>query len=94
MFTRLPDRPWGRMWMVTQWPWLWVKIIHVRKGQRTSNQYHQHRAEFHFRLNDLRWRVVKRDILHRMKPGLYVEIAWGRPDEADIIRLSDDYGRH
>jgi hypothetical protein len=97
---RLPDRPWGRMWMVWQCRWLWIKIINVYPGQRTSSQYHQRRGEWHWRLSwrlwrtDLSWcRVIKPNILHRMKAGWYIEIAWGRPDENDIIRLSDDYGR-
>lgn len=50
MFTRLPDRPWGRMWMVCQCKRAWVKIIHVYPGQRTSDQYHAKRSEWHWRL--------------------------------------------
>jgi hypothetical protein len=94
MFTRLPDRPWGRMWMLYQHPRLWVKLIHVRRGQRTSNQYHLERREFHYCLSRLSWNYVPKRRLHRMRQGLYLEIAWGRPDEDDIVRMSDDYGRH
>lgn len=101
MFTRMsPDRPWGRMWMVIQRPSFWVKIINVKDGQRTSNQFHVKRAEWHWRLSwrvwrkDLSWcRVIKPGILHRMYPGWYIEVAWGEPKEADIVRMSDDYGR-
>lgn len=99
MFQRLPDRPWGRMWMVASCPWVWMKIINVYPRQRTSSQYHQRRAEWHWRLgwphrrSSMWCRVVGTNILHRMTAGWYVEIAWGHPNEADIIRLSDDYGR-
>lgn len=30
---------------------------------------------------------------HRMQRGLFVEVAVGAPDECDIVRLQDDYGR-
>lgn len=100
MFTRLPDRPWGRMWMVAQGASWWVKIINVRPNQRTSNQYHANRAEWHWRLSwrlwrkDLSWmKIVRPGRLHRMYQGVYIEIAWGKPNENDITRVSDDYGR-
>jgi hypothetical protein len=99
MFTRLPDRPWGRMWMVCQCKRAWVKIIHVYPGQRTSDQYHAKRSEWHWRLGwphmrgSMWCKVIRVGRLHRMSQGWYVEVAWGRPHENDIVRLSDDYGR-
>jgi hypothetical protein len=99
MFTRLPDRPWGRMWMLGSCPWVWAKLIHVKPNQRTSNQYHAFRSEWHWRLGwpHLRrsmWcKVVPPGRLHRMYQGWYVEVAWGLPAESDIVRVSDDYGR-
>lgn len=79
--------------MLAQGEWLWLKLIHVHPGQRTSLQYHNHRAEFHLRLNDVRWARYKVRRQHRMTPGWYLELAWGHPHEADNVRLSDDYGR-
>jgi len=85
------SRPWG-WWLLLFWsPWLWLKLIRVRPGQRTSLQFHLHRAELH-----LGWwylRYVPALESHRMTAGWYLELAWGCTDEADIVRLEDDYHR-
>lgn len=92
------DRPWGRMWLLWHTTRLWVKIIRVDEGHRTSLQSHKDRAELHIRLNagtdnDFKVRKVPKYRMHRMGPGLYLEIAWGCPNEEDIVRYADDYDR-
>lgn len=106
MYPTKIDRPWGRMWLLLSTPRLWVKVIEVDPGHCTSYQYHIFRKELHISLDgttmpwrDLHdyvhayWRIVPRFRAHRLATGRYLEIAWGQPDEDDIVRLSDNYGR-
>lgn len=69
----------------------WLKLIRVRPGHRTSLQLHHHRDEWHLSLDGLRF--IPAHTLHRMTAGFYLELARGMPDESDIERVSDDYGR-
>lgn len=80
---------------VRQWGWM-VKFIHTRrfwlkflrvKG-RTSYQSHSNRTEYHFGF----YRVDPEE-KHRMQHGWFFEIATGSPEESDITRYEDDYGR-
>lgn len=87
------DRPWGRMWLLFRATRLWVKVIRVDPGHRTSLQYHLCRSELHIGLDKWCWRLVRPHDRHCMAGGLYLEIAWGRPTEADIVRVFDFYGR-
>jgi len=82
-------RPWGWMIKFLHTRSFWMKLLRVTG--RTSLQSHEHRTEYHFSF----WRTNKIHIgeHHRMLPGWYLEIALGRPDENDIIRYEDDYGR-
>ena len=78
--------PWG--WMVTflHTPRFWLKLLRV-KG-RTSRQYHNNRTEW-----VLGFYRVNPGEEHRMAHGWFIELATGKPDEDDIVRLEDDYGR-
>lgn len=67
-------------------PSLWVKIIRA-KGS-LSYQSHEHRTEYVIGVFK-----VEPGVKHRYTKGLYLEIATGRPDEADIIRYEDDFNR-
>ncbi len=80
------NRPWGWYRTLLKLPFLWIKILKVEEGQRTSLQSHENRAELHIAL------VPKRK-KHRLYSGTYLEIAWGKPEEEDIVRYNDDYGR-
>ena len=95
MFTRI-DRPWGRMWLLFHLPFLWVKVIVVNSNHRTSVQIHRERTELHIalRLHREGWygRKVPKGHVHVLATGRYIEIAWGRPREEDIIRLADQCG--
>lgn len=86
-------RPWGWMIRLIATKWFWIKVIRVKKDQRTSLQYHNNRAEIHLcptRLPQLVW--FEED--HRMECGLYLEFAFGSEvSEDDIVRLADDYHR-
>ena len=74
------------MWRLISMPHFWLKVIWVRG--RTSLQSHNNRTEYHFDL----YKVLPRE-KHRMQRGLFLEIATGKPEESDIIRYEDDYGR-
>lgn len=76
------------MLVVVQSTRLWVKLIRVHS--RTSLQYHCFRSELHLGRSVLLVRPFEK---HRMTRGWYIEIAWGRPMEDDIVRLDDDFGR-
>lgn len=67
----------------------WVKILRVRG--RTSLQSHNERSELHISFNSVKRIPVK--TVHRMTRGWYLELAWGRPVEEDIVRYEDDYNR-
>jgi hypothetical protein len=86
-------RPWG--WMVKLidfWKMgLWLKLIRVSSGHRTSLQYHRMRSELHIGSHGLHY--VPRNQWHRLESGIYLEIAWGVCREGDIVRIQDDYGR-
>lgn len=86
-------RPWG--WMIKLWhsKRLWIKFISV--STRTSLQSHKNREEYHIRLPQL-WKskFVSTGEKHRMTKGWYLEVATGVPEETDIIRYEDDFGRN
>lgn len=84
-------RPWGWMIKIIYFKKFWLKIIKVKKGEQTSLQSHNFRIEYHFWF----WGFKKIDIgiKHRIQNGLYLELAFGKPDESDIIRYEDEYGR-
>ena len=82
-------RPWGSMLKVIHTRRMWIKIIKV--NGRTSLQSHNHRIEYHFSIRGIK-KVMSKEI-HRMEKGLYLELAIGYPEENDIHRYEDDYGR-
>lgn len=82
-------RPWGWMKTLIKTERFWVKLIHV--DTRTSQQVHRNRTELHIRPFSVQ--VIRPLTIHRVPKGWCLEIAWGRPEESDIIRLQDDYGR-
>lgn len=102
-------RPWGRFWTLLSIPWLWVKVIRVDDGHRTSLQWHARRWELWLPLSGngmvevgARWWrqafgwpiFVRKAVWHRLSGPLWLlEVAGGRPEESDIHRLDDDYGR-
>lgn len=96
------ERPWGRMWKLFDNGKVWLKVIRVEPFQETSLQRHALRREIHICLWQFKsgwarswnvWKYVRPHDLHRLLPGLYIEVAWGWLDENDIIREYDRYGR-
>lgn len=79
-------RPWGVMAKLISLPFFWLKLIYV--SGRTSLQYHNDRTEWHIGI----YKVNPKEI-HRMQHGVFIELAFGKPREDDIVRLEDDYGR-
>lgn len=74
------------MWKILSTKRTWLKLILVRG--RTSLQSHSQRTEWHFGLYK-----VEPMQKHRLLPGAYLEFVHGNPQEEDIIRYEDDYGR-
>ena len=93
------SRPWGYFKILYQKPNIWVKEIFVKPGKRTSIQSHQEREEHWFIVEGEKMKkiIIKRNEKHRIEGGSkglrLIEVAIGSPDENDIIRYSDDYGR-
>jgi len=85
-------KPWGYTIKPFGLPWLWVKYISVEPGKQNSLHYHQSRRELVWKLPCTFYTVAKNKP-HRLITGSYVEIAVGRPDENDVVRIEDDYGR-
>lgn len=86
-------KPWGWYRELFNTGWFWVKVIKVNDGHRTSWQWHRKRAEVHIGIKPRSFNYYGKRSIHEMTPGLYIELAWGKTDESDIIRVSDDYGR-
>ena len=87
-------KPWGKMWLLIHMKNFWLKIIKVNKDGRTSLQAHKHRKEYHIKMNrPFGFKTIAVMEKHRMTAGLYIEIVTGMPEETDIIRYEDDYGR-
>lgn len=84
-------RPWGEMWRILYLYFMWVKIIHVFDGEKTSLQSHRRRVEVHISRKGIAFVPV--GYIHRMTGGWYLEIAFGICTENDIIRYEDLYGR-
>lgn len=74
------------MWRLLSTKHTWLKFILVHG--RTSLQSHSQRTEWHFGF----YRVDPMQ-KHRLLPGAYFEFVHGNPNENDIIRYEDDYGR-
>lgn len=64
----------------------WLKVLSVKT--QTSYQSHTHRTEYHLGVQ----KVLPNE-KHRMNRGFFIEIATGDPDESDIMRFEDIYGR-
>lgn len=86
---RFDRRPWGSMVKLIHTKHFWLKCIVVHG--RTSLQSHSRRTEYHLGTTGIK-KVVPGKI-HRMTRGIYLEIAVGDPQEEDITRYEDDYGR-
>lgn len=84
-------RPWGWMLTLIGVSRFWIKLIRVHPGRRTSLQLHKHRAELH--ISRRGFTFVEPYTLHRMTGGWYIELAFGRPREDDIVRTQDDFNR-
>ena len=91
---------------IRQWGWFktliktkrfWIKEIFVEARKKTSLQSHFHRTEYWFFLDDRSFQKVAKEEKHRITGGRkgrrLIEIAIGLPEEEDIIRYQDDYGR-
>lgn len=64
----------------------WLKFLRVT-GQ-TSYQSHANRTEYHIGVS----KVLPGE-KHRISHGFFIEIANGQPEEEDITRYEDTYGR-
>jgi hypothetical protein len=79
-------KPWGKFWKLISAKNFWVKLIWV-KG-RTSLHSHKKRGEIHFGIS-----FIPKGKEHRLNKGVYLEFAFGKPEEDDNTRYEDDYGR-
>lgn len=72
----------------------WLKVICVAPQQHTSIQYHQRRVELLLGFWGIPgiWLVLPHH-QHTLFYGIYVEFAFGKVDERDIIRNEDLYDR-
>jgi len=103
------ERPWGNFERFTLNEPSTVKMITVLANEEFSLQYHKNRVEFWKILTDGGTIMIgesifdgkkgdeytiDHNVLHRVKgPCVFLEIATGTFDEADIIRVEDDYNR-
>jgi hypothetical protein len=74
------------MWTLLWGKRFWLKFMIV--PGRMSLQSHAKRTEWHFGFYK-----VNPGEKHRMQHGVFFELALGEPDEKDITRYEDDYGR-
>jgi len=101
-------RPWGRMfWLNAKDHNLTVKYLEVKRGHRTSLQYHERKDELLIILEGAGYVLVGEEtwrgagLVLRIAPCeqhqvtgplSYLEIST-HDDDTDTIRISDDYGR-
>jgi mannose-6-phosphate isomerase-like protein (cupin superfamily) len=109
MKTYKEARPWGEFERFTLNEPSTVKMITVNDGEEFSLQYHKNRVEFWKILTNSGTimigenvfngkkgdeYIIDHNVLHRVKgPCVFLEIATGTFDEADIVRIEDDYNR-
>lgn len=82
----IDKRPWGWMLKVFDFKTAWLKLIRA-KG-RTSLQKHAKRDEYFAGI----WKV-RRNEVHRLQRGIFIELSIGDCREDDIVRIEDDFER-
>ncbi len=83
------NKPWGWMIKIISREDFWLKLICV--SGRISLQSHCQRSELHIGTRGVNF--IRKLEKHRLERGIYLELAFGKPDENDIVRYEDDYGR-
>ena len=89
-------KPWGFekiLYKNEKWK---VKVLHINKGHRLSEQFHRKKWEIMF-LPNREIKEIKPKIIHRpsardSKKEIGLEISTNIPD-SDIVRTADDYER-
>jgi mannose-6-phosphate isomerase-like protein (cupin superfamily) len=89
------QRPWGSFTRFTQNEKSTVKILHVKKGEEFSLQYHIHREEFWHVLKGSPSVVIGEEIFHpkegeefTVKPGTLHRIS-APDDDVFVLEISD-----
>jgi len=91
---RIIKTPWGLeelLFKSSDVDWI-VKRLVVKKGHRTSLQYHKRKNEFMF-FKDGDWKYIPAGERHRLTGPVEVIEVSDAGYENDIVRLEDDYGR-
>ena len=107
--SKIVEKPWGREIWFAQEPEYLGKILEIRKGKRSSLQYHKEKKETMYILKGkLRITGEKEEIIlqegdsitlnpgdvHRLVPEEDVIIIEASTyHPKDVVRLEDDYGR-
>ncbi len=85
------EKPWGSIEILIKTGNYDIKRIIVNDGSRLSRHYHNYKEETLI-YPDGRIEHIPPKTIHRIKgPIVLIEVSHG--DDADIIRLEDDYGR-
>lgn len=99
------DKPWGYEILLEQNDKYVVKFIFMKKGEKCSLQYHEHKMETIYLLEGVmlcmgqtwisgRNFTIKPGVHHRMEAATDIEyLECSTPELDDVVRLSDDYGR-
>ena len=85
-------KPWGyEVEVMTNARRIQLKRLHIREGQRTSEQYHEMKDEVMVYMDGVGKHVVPMEV-HRVEgPADYFEASTYHPE--DVVRTADDYGR-
>jgi len=106
---KIVEKPWGReIWLVVEKEYA-GKILEIKKGARTSLQYHRKKKEsIYVHEGELKIihpegeTIVKKGQSITLKPGDrhrlvamedLILIEISTPELEDVVRLEDDYGR-
>ena len=88
------EKPWGHEEILFKNETLQVKLIVVKGGHRTSLQRHEEKQEWMFDTETGELEIIGPMIDHRIVgPKTVIEVSMP-PNDDDIVRLKDDYGRN
>lgn len=101
------DKPWGFevLWLFDENLGIAAKILHIRKGQKLSLQYHNEKLEYMKLFTGeayINGEYMNKGATYRIAPGVVhrvhaittckiIEVSTTQLD--DVVRLMDDYGR-
>lgn len=97
---KMVKKPWGCEYLAFEDKNVAIWYLHLRKGERTSQHYHEKKDTMLVTLKGMVSRVPEVELIRRGQAHatLAMTDAWVMeietpPDKLDLVRVGDDYGR-